>query len=759
MNMQIQKRDGTFQSYNSIKIEDAIKKCLYSLNYSKDEAAKIATEITQNIEKELNEYTRVPTVEDIQDLVEGELLKVSPLAFSSYAEYRQERETARKLISSVSPEVVDLFEQSRKYFPTPLQLWQYFDKTARYNYEKGRRETWGEAISKRVIPFLKELSGFKLPEKDYSDLEEAMLNCWVMSSMRLLSSAGPAAHRDHASIYNCSFHPANSIDVFREFLYISMCGCGIGTSVEHSYISLLPVVEEDKNQTMDYVVQDSTEGWVDCVDVVIRNAYQGITTRVDYSGVRKAGSILKTKGGIASGPEPLRKSLAKIVEIIRSAVGRRLYSDEVSDICCLTGNCASSGGYRRTAWIIIFDHGDERMLNFKSGYTWFDTHPWRQNANISMALKRSYSLDEFRDFVNQLSSSGSGEPGLFSVLNAIRLAPERRKKVWEKEIGFEICEENLVLAAYMLGIGCNPCGEINLRTFCNLTINILEPGISWEEIKRRQRLATILGTIQACATNFRILRPHWKRITEQERLLGVDLLGLADVGFLTEEQYAELKQIAIDVNKEYSEILGIEQSTAITTNKPGGNSSTLFNRSSSSSHRKYKYGVRNVEVNIHSVIYKVLRYSKVPGFPKPNYENSTYIFTFPLGTPDGVKTQEYDELKEQLKEWKKIKQHYTEHNPSVSIYFKQVEEELEYLANWLYDNQNIIGGQAFFPRADLTGLVFAYLPIQQVGKEEYEKFVENFPKIHWELLSILEKNDTTTSAKEVSCSAGICTII
>lgn len=754
--MLIQKRNGSVQQYNNQKIENAIKKCLYSLNYSKKEACEIAEQIERKIQYKVSEH---PSVEGIQDLIEDELYNINPLAYEAYSNYRIEREHARKLISSIPKETVELFKESSKYFPTPLQLWQYFDKTARYNYEKGRRETWYEAITERVMPFLKELSDNKLSEKDYDDLEKGMLNCQIMSSMRLLATAGPAAQRDHAAIYNCAFHPVNSLDVFKEFIYICMCGCGLGTSVEKNYISLLPEVEKDQKIIIDYIVDDTTEGWADAIDIIIKNAYKGITTHVNYSKIRKAGAILKTKGGIASGPEPLKKSISKIIEIIRNGVGRRLYSDEISDICCLIGNASGCGGFRRTAWIIIFDFDDERMLKFKEGWTWFDTHPWRQNANISVALKRKYSDVEFKDFVNRLNSSGSGEPGLFSVVNAILLAPERRRKVWEKELGFEICEKNAILAAYMLGIGCNPCGEINLRTFCNLTINILEPGINWEEIKRRQRLAAILGTIQSKATNFRILRPHWKRITEQERLLGVDLLGLADIGFLSEEQYEELKQIAIDVNKEYAAILGIQQSTAVTTNKPGGNSSTLFNRSSSSSHRKYKYGFRHVEVNIHSVIYKVLRYSKIPGFPKKNYENSIYIFKFPLGTPKNVKTQEFDDLKDQLQEWTKIKKHYTEHNPSVSIYFKQEEDELNYLSNWLYENQDIIGGQAFFPRANLEGLVFDYLPIQPCSKEEYEEFVKNFPEIHWELLSILEKNDTTTSGKELACSGGICTII
>lgn len=758
MKIIVQKRDRSFQQFNISKIENAIKKCLYSLNYTKENINGLLTTAMRRIEANIDNHSEYPnfTIEEIQDIVENILLEIDPVVFESYAKYRSERARARSLISSVSQETIDLFEESRKYFSSELQLWQFFDKTARYSYEKGRRETWPEAVRERIAPFLRELSENKLSEQDYIDIENGILNLESLSSMRLVATAGPAARRDNVAIYNCSFTPINCLETFHEILYISMCGCGVGYSVEQEHIAKMPAVAPSTGLVVNFEIQDSTDGWVDAVQFNIKNLFEGNSVKNDYSKIRKAGSILKVKGGVASGPDPLRIALEKIAEIISNAFGRQLLSIEIADIVCLLGDAAVCGGFRRTAMICLFDFEDQEMRNFKNGWLWRTTHPWRENANISISLKRQYLLNEFRKFVNDLNDSGSGEAGIVSLINAVRNAPERRKRIWEEELGIKITDDNINLIVLALGIGCNPCGEVWLRTFCNLSTAVLGKNLSWEEIRKRVRLAAIIGTIQACATNFRILRPKWKEVTELERLLGVDLLALADTGFLSELQYEELKNLVIETNKEYAELLGINQSTATTVIKPGGNISVLLNTSSSVSHRKYMYGYRHVEVNINSVIYKVLRYSKVPGFSKPNKENSIYIFKFPLGTPENVKTQEYDNLDEQLEQWLKVKRHYTEHNPSVTIYFKPEEQELENLSNWLYDHQKEIGGQAFFPQVSLDGIVYDYLPIQQCSKEEYEEFVKNFPKIHWELLSILEKNDTTTSAKELACASGAC---
>ena len=53
--------------------------------------------------------------------------------------------------------LTDLFAEAAQYFPTPLQQFQFFDKTSRFDYAKGRRETWPETVD-RAINYLAELA-------------------------------------------------------------------------------------------------------------------------------------------------------------------------------------------------------------------------------------------------------------------------------------------------------------------------------------------------------------------------------------------------------------------------------------------------------------------------------------------------------------------------------------------------------------------------------------------------------------------------
>jgi len=91
-----------------------------------------------------------------------------------------------------------------------------------------------------------------------------------------------------------------------------------------------------------------------------------------------------------------------------------------------------------------------------------------------------------------------------------------------------------------------------------------------DDLIRKVRIATILGTIQSTYTHFPYLRKSWKDNTEEERLLGVSLTGIMD-NTLTNNPWENLnvildllKQVAIDTNKEWAEKLGINASVAIT---------------------------------------------------------------------------------------------------------------------------------------------------------------------------------------------------
>jgi len=63
------------------------------------------------------------------------------------------------------------------------------------------------------------------------------------------------------------------------------------------------------NGKMYNTVADSKEGWCDALTLGLSTWYAGKDIEFDFSLVRPAGARLKTMGGKASGPEPLRSLL------------------------------------------------------------------------------------------------------------------------------------------------------------------------------------------------------------------------------------------------------------------------------------------------------------------------------------------------------------------------------------------------------------------------------------------------------------------
>lgn len=236
------------------------------------------------------------------------------------------------------------------HFPNSLAEFVYYRTYSRFRYDLGRREHWPETVE-RTINYLKEIGGDKLDEDTYDELHDALLNLRVLPSMRLVTMAGNAARRQNVSIYNCSALSIDSIDAFGEVLYLLAQGTGVGFSVESWAIERLPIacITADADSVHHYIVEDTAEGWADAFKDVITHAYDGISTKLDVSKVRPAGTVLRTKGGRASGPEPLVDLCSFAQEIIISAAkeNRKLTSLEVHDICTKIGTVIVSGGVRR----------------------------------------------------------------------------------------------------------------------------------------------------------------------------------------------------------------------------------------------------------------------------------------------------------------------------------------------------------------------------------------------------------------------------
>ncbi len=731
----IKKRDGRVVTFDPAKIENAIRKCFADLG----KRPKVTySELTEHAVNAVMAKYSQPTVEQVQDIVEVVLQAAGEFeAAKHYILYRAEHAKLRQE-RPVPTEVAAAFSESDRYFPTQLQKFQFFDKYSRFNYDLGRRETWTETVN-RAIEFLRELSQNKLDVEVYERLRKGILEMKAAPSMRLLAMAGPAAKRQNISIYNCSYMPVESIDSFVEALVISMSGCGVGFSVEGKYVEQLPRVKRQMNSLpLTYVVEDTTEGWAAALRQGLFTWFEGGDIKFDFSMVRPAGAILKTKGGRASGPDPLRKMLEFAKTRILQRQGSFLRPIDAHDIMCEVGNAAVSGGMRRTAMISLFDWDDEEMRSCKSGdFERENSQRWNAN-NSAVWPQRGITQPELVAQMLDMVNGGRGEPGIFNRDAAIRMRPARREEA---------------------EFGTNPCGEIILRPWqlCNLTIAIARSSDTYETLKDKVEMAAILGTIQSMATNFPGLRPMWKQNCDEERLLGVDITGQLDSVVVQDPAVqSRLRQVAVETNRTYAQMLGINQSVSVTCVKPSGNSSQLFNCSSGLHARWAPYYVRNVRVGAHTPVFKVLKDAGVPMDPEngQTVENAnTWVAHFPVKSPDGAIVRRSRGALEQCEYWLINKVHWTEHNPSVTITYHP--HEVIDLVKWVWDHKDVIGGMSFLPAFDAQ---YAQMPYQEIDSQEYAKLAAGFPNIDFSKLYRYEEEDYTKAAQELACIAGACEI-
>ncbi len=619
---------------------------------------------------------------------------------------------------------------------TDYQKYIFKSRYARYLEKEDRREEWEETVQRYIDFFTERAKGLSLEE-----VKEAILNYEVMPSMRSLMTAGKALERDNVCGYNCSYVAVDSPRVFDEILYILCCGTGVGFSVERQYVNKLPEVAEDfVNSSSSIIVEDSKIGWATALRELIALLYAGKIPNVDYSKIRPAGAVLKTMGGRASGPEPLKDLFNFTIALFKKAKGRKLSSVECHDLVCKIADIVVVGGVRRSALISLSNLTDERMRNAKSG-AWWENDGQRALANNSVAYTEKPDIGIFMKEWSALYESKSGERGLFNRVAAKKQAISSGRRDPEHEFG------------------TNPCGEILLRSggFCNLSEVVARPDDTLDDLKRKVRIATLIGTLQSTLTNFRYLRAIWKKNAEEERLLGVSITGIMDHPVLngskgyTElfEYLSVLKEESINANAEYADTLGIERSAAITCVKPSGTVSQLVDAASGIHPRYEPYYIRTVRADVKDPLAIFLQKQGVPCEPDVMKPHVGLVFSFPMKAPEVAVFRNDVTALDQLEHYLIWKEAYCEHNPSITVYVK--EEEWLDVGAWVYKNFDRIGGVSFLPHSDHT---YKQAPYQQITQEEYEKLSSEFPAIDWD--SFKAQGDNTTSTRELACVAGVC---
>lgn len=627
------------------------------------------------------------------------------------------------------------------YFPTEYQEFIYKRTYSRWLEDEKRRENWEETVSRYEHFF-----GKRVPSEKKGEFNEAMgniRNLNVMPSMRALWTAGPALDRENIAGYNCAYLAVNNIKSFSECLYILMNGTGVGFSVERQEIAKLPEIPTltTVDDTVEFV--DSKKGWADGYYKFMRKLYSGEIPKYDLSKIRPKGSILKTFGGRASGPEPLDDLLKFTIQIFKNAQGRKLNSIECHDIMCKVAAIVVVGGVRRSACISLSNRSDDRMAHAKDGEFW-NTNPQRMLANNSIVYTEKPDATQFMEDWLVLARSGSGERGIFNRESAQFIVSQTGRR------------------NPMFSMGCNPCSEIILRPdqFCNLSEVVIRPTDSKQELRQKVKYATILGCLQATLSDFNFISRSWKNNTEEERLLGVSLTGIRDhaiLGKVSKKAKAwltEMRETAIETAAEWSTALNINMPCAITCTKPSGTVSQLVDSASGLHPRHSPHYIRRVRVSVADPVFKYLDSIGMEWEPEVGQERSscsTAVFPFPIKSPETSVMRDDVDAMEQLEHWLMIQKYWCEHKPSITVYVK--DHEWLKVGSWVYEHWNYVSGISFLP---YDGGVYPLAPYTECTEEEYNKLVGKMPTMDFSLLSEFEKEDKTEGSREFNCTGDKC---
>lgn len=319
--------------------------------------------------------------------------------------------------------------------------------------------------------------------------------------------------------------------------------------------------------------------------------------------------------------------------------------------------------------------------------------------------------------------------------------------------------------AWVNGLTISNCSEIILRDreMCNLSEVIIRSDDNAESLKKKVRIATILGTLQATLTKFTFLSEKWKQNCEEEALLGVSMTGIMDNKLtngrkgkeLLAETLTKLREHTVEVNAEWAEMLGINRAGATSAVKPAGTTSELCNTSSGIHARHAPYYLRTVRVDKKDPVYAMLK--DQGQYMEDEYlsPQSTAVAYFPKKSPEGAIVRNDMTAIEQLEFMMLYQEYWCEHKVSITVTVR--DDEWLDVGAWCYRNFDKLAGVSFLPHSDH---VYQQAPFQEVTKEEWDKWVSEHPPVNidWSKLPEYEKEDTTTSSQELACTAGGCEI-
>lgn len=638
-----------------------------------------------------------------------------------------------------------------------LDLMAEYVFLSKYSQRKadGILENWNETVD-RIYGMhevkLKELGLFNdATERALNKAKEFEYNKVILSSQRgrqfASSNKNSGILKHEAKIYNCSSTFIDRPEAFSEIMYLLLCGCGVGYSLHKEYIEKLPEVKAKGLSSVTFVIPDSIEGWADSIRKLMDGWFRGYDVKLDYSEIRPEGSLIDGKF-VAPGAKPLHDSIVKINEIMQGAIGRKLQSIEIHDICCYIASAVVSGGVRRSAMIAMFDKDDELMLKCKTG-NWWEENPQRAFANNSiLALQdENISYEEIKKTLSVVRQFG--EPGFINV------------------------------PSYDYVV--NPCGEVVMKptidikengklvhesgfAFCNL-VEINNKAIRNEEMFYEAcKSASFIATVQSLYIDFKYLGRASKLIAKRDRAIGVSITGFYENNILNKCVLETGAKLVTVENGMWATLFGINRSKYCTTVKPSGNASCILGLTCSGIHpaHDHKY-LRRIRIKTYSPEYVALKDTPMVKYLR----GDEAVITFPIESGGFVKTKDEVFAVEHLKDIAMVKHFwinkgsFVEHmSNNVSSTVEVKENEWNEVAAVYYMNRHLFTGVTFLP--NFGDMVYDNAPFQRLSDKklckEYEEIEKYIKENDVDFNTIMSNRDNLYSGDMVAqgCAGGSC---
>ena len=575
-----------------------------------------------------------------------------------------------------------------------MQKYIYVSKYAKYLPQQKTRENWRQTVDRLRSMMLTKYAYAKIDD-EINFAYDCMYKKRVLGSQRLLQFGGEPVLRRNARCFNCWYSPCDRLRFFSEAIWILLMGGGTGYSVQRHHVENFQLFTKKRHTAKKkYSISDDSEGWGDAVGILLSSYfenplfedYYNCNIVFNYDKIRPRGSILSSSNGLAPGPDPLRKAIEKIRQLLEyiCVKQRKLEPINCYDILCHCSDCVLSGGVRRSSSICLFSHDDQEMLEAKTG-NWQTDNPQRARSNNSvMLLRDETSFEQFNKII-QLNKNW-GEPGIY----------------W--------CDN--------LEHGTNPCSEVGLYAYdedgnsswqpCNLsTINGGDVKDK-EDFYQRCKAASILGTLQSAFTNLDYLGPIAKKIAEREALIGVSITGTMNTPDITLDPQIQRKGASIvkQTNKTIAKKLGINQAARTCCLKPEGSSSLLCKTSSGLHPHHARRYIRRVQNNIDEQPYQHFKKNNPQATEKSVWNTNSLDenILFPIEVPDGIKTKNDLSAIEMLEIVKSTQQNwvnggrnkelcvkpYLSHSVSNTIIIKP--QEWDSVIQYVYKNRKHLAG-------------------------------------------------------------------